>query len=379
MRLSRWFLGGIIVLALGVLGMSACKKGSTPHEGHEESAAPSASLEGHYHCPMHPAYTSDKPGDCPICGMSLVPIESDQAHEEAVRLARPSAAAGEQAGVAQSSVTGQAPVTVAASRQQLIGVRLDLVAKRELQWIIRSSGRVAYDPELYSAIAEHREAIAAQRKIKDSPWPDVHERSEALVRASTLRLRQMGLSESQINEIPKKLEQPTNLLLGQAGGTVWIYAQIYEYESGLVRPGQKVEVTAAAFPGQTFQGKVKAVDPILNAETRSLRVRAEVPNPEGLLKPEMYVDAAIHIDLGRRLAVPAEAVIDTGTRQLVFVEKEPGLFEPRELRLGQKAGGFRAVVSGVQEGEKVVVSGNFLIDSESKLKAATSQPGGHQH
>ena len=376
MRLSRWFLGGSIILALGVLGISACKKGSTPHEGHEKSAAPSASLKGHYHCPMHPAYTSDKPGDCPICGMSLVLIESDQAHEEAVRLTRP---AGEQAGVASSSVTGQAPVTVAASRQQLIGVRLDLVAKRELQWIIRSSGRVAYDPELYSAIAEHREAISAQRKIKDSPWPDVHERSEALVRASTLRLRQMGLSEAQINEIPKKLEQPTNLLLGQAGGTVWIYAQIYEYESGLVRPGQKVEVTAAAFPGQTFQGKVKAVDPILNAETRSLRVRAEVPNPEGLLKPEMYVDAAIHVDLGRRLAVPAEAVIDTGTRQIVFVEKGPGLFEPRELRLGQKAGGFRAVVSGVQEGEKVVVSGNFLIDSESKLKAATSQPGGHQH
>ena len=138
MRLSRWFLGGSFILALGVLGMSACKKGSTPHEGHEESAAPSASFKGHYHCPMHPAYTSDKPGDCPICGMSLVPIESDQAHEEAVRLTRP---AGEQAGVAQSSVTGQAPVTVAASRQQLIGVRVDLVAKRDLQWIIRSSGR----------------------------------------------------------------------------------------------------------------------------------------------------------------------------------------------------------------------------------------------
>ena len=106
----------------------------------------------------------------------------------------------------------------------------------------------------------------------------------------------------------------------------------------------------------------------------------EVPNPDGLLKPEMYADAIIHVDLGQRLAIPAEALIDTGTRQLVFVMTGEGKYEPREVRIGHEAEGAYEVLSGVKEGEEVVASANFLIDSESKLKAAISQAGsGHQH
>jgi membrane fusion protein, copper/silver efflux system len=254
------------------------------------------------------------------------------------------------------------------------------VVKRDLTFLIRASGRVAYDPDLYSASAEHQEALIAREKTKDSPWPDVHQQAEALVDASTLRLRQMGLSQSQITELGVSSGTQTNLLLGQPGGKVWVYAQIYEYESGLVHEGQAVEVQSSAIPGRRFWGKVRAVDSILNSESRSLRVRTEIPNEGGLLKPEMYVDAVIHVTFGQRLAVPEEALMDTGTRQIAFVMTGAGKYEPREVRVGHEAEGYYEVLSGLKEGEQVVASANFLIDSESKLKAAISEAGGgHRH
>ena len=174
-----------------------------------------------------------------------------------------------------------------------------------------------------------------------------------------------------------------------------MYVQVYEYEIGLVKPGQKVAMTTPAYPGRKFYGTLKAVDPILSAETRSLKVRVEVPNPEGLLKLEMYVNAVIHVDIGTRLSIPEEAVMETGTRNMIFVDIGEGRIEPREVNLGQEADGYYELLSGVKEGEKVVTSANFLVDSESKLKAAVSTskdkakgkdglksaspPSGHKH
>ncbi|MBI3292852.1 MAG: efflux RND transporter periplasmic adaptor subunit [Elusimicrobia bacterium] len=350
-----------VMLAVGLAALPACKqsRGNDPH-------ARTPSQKPQYHCPMHPSYVSDKPGDCPICGMRLIPINSQGERNE-----QPPA----------TPVPGRATVMVPSDREQLIGVRTATVSKRELTVLVRASGRVAYDPELYSAIAEYQEALNANEKIKDNPWPDVRERAEALMNASQLRLRQLGLSEAQIEELSKTSQRPTNLLLGQPGESVWVYAQIYEYESGLVRAGQAMEVISSAFPGRRFLGTVRAVDPIFNSETRSLRLRAEVPNPDGLLKPEMYIDAVIHVSLGSKLAIPEEALMDTGTRQLAFVMKGQGRYEPREIRVGHEAEGYFEVVSGLNEGEQVVASANFLIDSESKLKAALSESGagGHQH
>jgi Cu(I)/Ag(I) efflux system membrane fusion protein len=258
----------------------------------------------------------------------------------------------------------------------LIGVRTGRVEKRDLIFLVRASGRVAYDPDLYNVITEYREAVRAREKTKNSAWPDVLERANALVRAAQLRLRQMGISENQMNTLMEGGDDSTNLLLGQKGGKVWVYAQIYEYESGLVQPGQMMEVTASSLAGRRLSGRVIAVDPILNAESRTLKVRAEISNPRGDLKPEMYVEATIRVDLGRRLAIPEEAILDTGTRQLVFVHKKPGTYEPREVDLGQEAEDYREVIAGVKEGERVVTSANFLIDSESKLKAALSEVAG---
>jgi membrane fusion protein, copper/silver efflux system len=394
------------ILVLGGIALTSCKKGD--HTGHKGASTQQAT----YHCPMHPTYVSDKPGDCPICGMRLVPIESEESHEQAVKGAQGQDSkplyyrhpmnpeitspepkkdemgmdyvavyhedAGGSAGGAQ--LPDRVPVKLSAERQQLIGVRTAAVEVRNLESVVRASGRVAYDPDLYNAIAEHRQALEARDKVKDSPWPDVKERSEALIQSSALRLRQMGLSKDQIKELSFRTEDPTNLLLSDKGGSVWVYAQIYEYETGIVKRGQMMEVTSSAFPGKSFRGKVVAVDSILNPETRTLKVRGEVPNPEGLLKPEMYVDTSILIDLGRKLAIPEEAVLKTGTRQIVFVEVGAGQFEPREIKVGGKAEDHYEVVSGVKEGEKVVTSANFLIDSESKLKSALSGAGGgHSH
>lgn len=363
-------------LAVGTLTLSSCgKDGGT-----------AVIQKAKYHCPMHPTYVSDKQGDCPICGMRLVPIESEAVHEQAVqsqeRPSSPDAEAKSDASQGAVAVSGQASVSIPASRAQTIGVRVDVVEYRDLASIIRASARVAYDPELFSAITEYKQALEAKQNVKESPWPDVQERSNALIKASVLRLRQLGLSQSQINRLATKQGDPTNLLLGEPGGSVWVYAQVYEYEMSRVKERQTARISAPAFPDRVFNGVVRSVSSVLNPETRSVRVLIDVPNHDELLKPEMYVDAAIEVPVGRKLSIPSEAIMDTGTRQLVFVESAPGRFDPREVRVGPLAQGYRPVLSGLKEGEKVVVSGNFLIDSESRLKAALSAGGTggtHQH
>ena len=423
-------VGAALLLAAGwgIRNFRASRAGA----GHGEHAAT-------YYCPMHPSYTSDKPGDCPICNMKLVPMEKGGMavssgkkmcllHKckmagckmeltlkpgekvtcpicgthvaEAAEIAKgsilyyrhpmrpevtsptpkkdemgmdyvPVYAEEEQTEV---PVPGQATTRVSPEGRQLIGMKTEVLQRRALASTVRASGRVAYDPDLYNALTEYREAVRARDKVKDSPWPDVLERAGALVRASFLRLRQMGLSEAQIEESGRSEQSPTNLILGGAGGAVWVYAQIYEYEIDMVRPGQTAEITSPAFRGRKFRGVVKAVDPILSAETRSLKVRIEVPNPENLLKLEMFVNALIRADLGTKLALPEAALLDTGERQLVFVDLGEGRIEPREVRIGSEAGGYYELLSGAREGEKVVTSANFLIDSESRLKSAV--PGG---
>ena len=153
--------------------------------------------------------------------------------------------------------------------------------------------------------------------------------------------------------------------------SVWIVADIYEYELPLIKLGQTARIGLSYFPGKEFSSQVDYVYPALASETRTAKVRFTIPNPEGVLKPQMFTNVEIKINLGNRLIVPSEAVIDTGERQIVYVDKGEGFFEPREVTVGLKADGVVEVTGGIRAGEKVASSANFLIDSEAQLKGVT--------
>lgn len=360
------------------MNLVAAEGGMEEHEGHGEMGAPSGH-EGHgkpptakpseskaqekplYHCPMHPTYSSDRPGECPICGMNLVPVQMGETRE--------------------SSVSGQAVVKVPEDRQQLIGVKVGEVKKRSFVKDIRTVGRVAYDPELYRAQEEYLGALSAHERVRGSSLPESAERAKSLVESSRLKLRLLGLSDGQIDRLSRREGPDTSLLLSKTGaGTVWLYAEVYESELPFVKVGQTIEARTLAQPDVVFKGRIKAIDSVIDPKTRSARARAEIENIEGILKPDMYLNAWIKVDLGERLTVPESAVMDSGTRRIVFIAEGDGFFEPREVALGAKSEDYYHVKSGLAEGEKVVTSGNFLIDSESKLKASLSAlAGGHQH
>jgi len=381
-----------------------------------------------YYCPMHPTYTSDRPGNCPICNMKLVRKSEGEAGK--VRkilyyrhpMGQPDISPTpkkdpmgmdyipvyeDEISLEASSVPGHATVHLDPGRQQLIGVKLGTVEKRRMKKEIRTSGRVAFDAELYTAQREFVSAVTSLEKSKHGPYHEPLERAEELVKSVQTRLRLLGMSEEEIDALKGDAAQDKNLILPNLGnlgtgslgdrfalqtrrgvipgtertGTwVWVYGNIYEYELPFVKVGSVMKVRVTTFPEKEFVGEVRGMAPVLDAQTRSVRVRAKVANSEGLLKPEMYVDLYLESELGEALAVPAEAVMETGERKIVFVTREGGHFTPREVTLGARAGDFYEVKSGLAAGEQVVVSGNFLVDSESRLQAALEGMGsGGEH
>jgi membrane fusion protein, copper/silver efflux system len=175
--------------------------------------------------------------------------------------------------------------------------------------------------------------------------------------------------------------QPGDVLFRVADtSVVWAMVDVAERDLGAIAVGQPVTVKARSFPGREFQGKISVIYPQVNRETRTARVRIELPNADLALLPDMYVDADINTgNPDPVLAIPDSAVLDTGSKQAVFVDKGQGRFEPRDVKLGHRGDGYVEVRAGVAEGEPVVVSANFLIDAESNLKAALkgfSEAGG---
>ncbi len=336
------------------------------HEGHQaakpkaEQSSPSASV---YYCPMHPSYISDRPGDCPICNMKLIK-KKEAEHEE-------------------KAMTGSGEKDegfyVNLEKQQVIGVKAEEVIYRPLSKIIRTVGRVAFDPELYKAQQEYIEALKTQESVQESGQDTVIRRADALVEAAKLKLKLQGLDIAQIDELQKTKENDPSLLISSSESKfTWVYATIYEYEFEWIRLGQEAEIYAASYPGKTFKGTIVAIDPVFDAMTRTVRARIKVENPDSLLKPDMYVDVQLPSDLGAHLAVPREAIMDSGVRKIVFLALGSGRFKPVEVKTGVSSEDYVQVLEGLNEGDRVIVSGNFLMDSESKLKAAL-EGAGHQH
>lgn len=272
-------------------------------------------------------------------------------------------------------------VKISQIQQELIGVKTETVITRPLMRMIRTVAKIAYDPDLYKAQAEFIQAYKTKKDLKASQDPEINQRLEAMVIASTFKLKLMGLADQQIEELKTKTVSDRSLLLSDAlTPYVWAYLTIYEYDLGSVKVGDHVVVTAIAYPSEEFSGKIVAVDPVLNMDTRSARARVQIDNPQGKLKPNMYADALIHVDLGEKLAVSTEAVLDTGLRKIVYLDLGKGQFRAQEIEAGQEAIAvidsqeikFFPVINGLKESDIVVTTGNFLIDSQSQLTGGMS-------
>lgn len=259
-----------------------------------------------------------------------------------------------------------------------------------------------YSPDLVTSQEEYLLALHTRDQLTRSSLPEAINGSQGLVEAARRRLLLWDLSPQQIKALEERGTPQTYVTLhAPLSGTViekqvvkgmrvepgmrlyriadlsavWLYADIYESDISLVHEGQAVTISLSSYPGETFSGKITYIYPYLDTQTRTNRVRLEFANPQGKLKPGMYTNSDIEINRGTTLTVPASAVLQTGIRQLVFVEQEQGVFTPREVKLGVKADSRFAVLEGLTAGERVVTSGNFLLDSESKLQSATSMMG----
>ncbi len=360
--------------------------------GRSEKAA-----KGLYYCPMHPTFTSDRPGNCAICGMTLVkrtvadaPASGQKAGQGGQKILyyrnpmNPNATSPvpmkdpmgmDYVPVYEAEATqAHAGTYISPEKQQLIGVKKGKVQVLNLSGQIRTVGRVAYDPNLFVAQQEYLQAMKGRQTTRETNMSYLDEQSQALLKDMRYRLLLLGMSSTEIDTLEKQGKPETNLYLPtRQDKDVWVYATIYEYEAGLVKEGMTVQVDTLAYPGETFQGKIVSITPLLEAATRTLKARTLVENPEGKLKLEMFANVRINYDLGEKLAVPEDAVMRAGTRDIVFVVDPNSYFEARTVRLGAKAQGYYEVLEGLAANEDVVTSANFLVDSESKLNAVLSQ------
>jgi len=391
-----------------------------------------------YYCPMHPTFTSDKPGDCPICGMGLVPLEKkgspvkssgSKDNHGAMKTAAP-----------QTLPAGYVEVSIPQERLRLIGVTYADAKFVDLEQTVRTVGIVTadetrlhhihskfegyiediyadyvgeyvkkgsalfsiYSPELVATQREYLLALKAKESSEYSSFAGVD-----LLEAARRRLSFWDIGAAQIEQLEKTREpmravtirshvsgyitaktvvhgariMPSDSLYDLMDlSRVWVMADVYEVNLPFVKAGMPATVTLSYDPGRSWKGRVSYLNPSLDSATRTIKARVEIENSELALKPGMYTNVTIGGKLFRALAVPESAVISTGERSVVFVSKGEGTFEPREITAGVKAHGFWEVKSGLTEGEKVATGANFLLDSESKLRAAIEGvTGGQKH
>lgn len=408
----------IIGAAIVYLAVPAARKAAAPRDGGKGKlkAAPAVT----YLCPMHPFVTAPRPSACPICGMNLVLKEGAASEKKSADSGQPppgvTLSSQQQilANVATAQVAQRefSTETVAAGRVSWDERRLNRVSSRVQGRVERlnvnfTGARVRageplldiYSPDLISAQKEYLLAIDGAERAKESPLPESRSMMEGLRDASRSRLKVWGVSDQQIAELersrqPKKVvsvkspvtgvvterlvttgqyvnEGAPLFSVGSLSG-VWIFAELYENDLGRMETGTPALVTTEAFPGKVFQGRVAFVDPVVNPETRTLKVRVDLDNRGGLLKPEMFVKVILKGRKIRELAIPEGAAIFSGDRSMVWVESAPGKFVPRNVTLGRKGDGYYQVISGLSGGESVAASGGFLIDAESRLNAVQS-------
>ncbi len=401
--------------ALIVLGVAAGAAVTVAVRPHPQPATPPADRPAQqWHCPMHPGFVSDKPGDCPICGMKLVLLDPADGHD-----------------AGHDPADGYATVQIDSQRQQLIGLRLAPVTRAAVGAGWRTVGRVAvdetrvrkinvkvdgfveklyvdfvgkpvrrgqalfalYSPELVSAQNEYLLAARTRAQLGAG-----NERTgDELVQAARRRLELWDVPRSEIAHLDHGGEPLRTLTLYSpiagvvtaksvvqgskiaAGDTpfeitdlsqVWVLADAYESDISRVKVGTSATLRIDALPNREFRGRVGFVDPLLDPKTRTAKIRVAFANPDLELKPDMFGDVAFEGRSREGLRVPLDALIDSGTQKVVFVAVGNGRFQPRAVTVGAQTSEFVEVLEGLAEGDQVVTRANFLIDSESRLKSA---------
>ena len=413
---SGWMLGVMLVALAGAGGYYAGTRGHG--ERSTASAVAPAAVQAekkllYYRNPMGLADTSPTPKKDAM-GMDYIAVYAGGADEEPL--------AADQ-------------VKLSTDKVQKLGVRTEPAKLRSLDRVVRVSGRIepderrvyaiapkfegyverlhvnvtgqavakgqalfeVYSPELVSAQREYAIAVQGVGSLKEAGG-QAQAGMQQLADASLARLRNWDISEAQIKALTetgattrtlsfrapvsgivmeKKALQGMRFMPGEALyqiadlSSVWVIADVFEQDIGLVKNGARATVSINAYPGKSFTGRVAYVYPTLNAETRTVPVRVELANPGGLLKPGMFAQVELPVGTkGQVITVPVSAVIDSGTRQIVLVDQGAGRYASREVKLGARSDAYVEVLDGVDDGEPVVVAANFLIDAESNLKAA---------
>jgi Cu(I)/Ag(I) efflux system membrane fusion protein len=362
---------------------------------------------------MNPSMRSDKPGKASD-GMDLLPMYADtgQSKDMAPGSVMISPAKQQLIGVRTDFVKRESlDRTIRAVAQvQVDETKIARIHVKIAGWIEQVNvdfiGKLVrkgdplfslYSPDLVATQQEYLIARRATVDLSTSPFPEVARGSESLLEAARERLRLWDINDDQIKELddvgkvnrtmtmyspidgfvmkrevyPKTYVTPETELYEIADfSAVWVNAEIYEYEVPYVKVGQSAAMRLSYFPGKVYAGKVVYINPTVDPMTRTVKVRLEFSNPDFKLKPDMFAEVELKISYGTQIVVPQEAVLDSGSEQVVFVAHDDGYFEPRKVQIGARLEDRLIVLSGLKPGEKIVTSGNFLIDSESRLKNA---------
>jgi membrane fusion protein, copper/silver efflux system len=416
--LRAWMRRGVLVLLVVVAacGVSACTGGETGGE-----AAQGEKVQ--YTCPMHPSVLSDAPGACPVCHMDLVrkSEQTEMSAEEAAALHRVKLSPSQRV---MANVETDGAMQATFTREVAVVGVVDFAEPLEATVSARFRGRIEtmhvnftgavvrkgqplfdlYSADVLTAQQDYLIAMRALTRAQETGNASVEEMQQSLVDGVRTRLRvHYGITTAQITELERRgAVQPVVTYHAPMAGTVvrkqavpgqyvdegtpvlqiadlsrvWCYLDVSEQDLRAVRIGQPVVLTTDAWPGETFAGRVTFIDPVMNGATRTVRVRAELANAGGRLKPQMYVKGVLTAASVEALAVPASAVIMTGTRAVVWVEVAKNEFEARTVQTGVRTGDRIEILSGLGEGDMVVVSGGYLLDSESALQHPAAHAAG---